>query len=834
MAAVAPAPPSIGPSEPSSHRGSLATDLDDNSTLATEPSVPPSIRTSISHLSKNWSSNLAALDLHSARLPSQSGGASVASRASKSVKRGDVIRKMAPADANEARGIPDGMPALPAAIPAALVLAPERKLAPPKSKNPYAYADAYDVSPGSFQSSLETGALILPPALQLKNHLQLQHRAHGKGGDGEGGDGATEDSPTSVAEGSCVPSAGEGGAPIVRDARGDAAKASEGALVVHSHPHSDADDEWQVVPAPSTNTQLVPAHPALGAANPHLAEHPLIPGEHPLVREHRLSQLRGRDPAEIVRDRTLVPYDGPADPPGESPDLHPVVCGELVVRKGGDCEGSRCSSYSGRSGRNGGWRKIKWADPKSVKDEGAVDYAVLQRYEALAAAPPRGGSIARIRGGALIPSTTSRALVPVDPSSAAPPLSSPTAHSALDDPTLLWRNPRTRIATISSGYKKARFFVREDLDTRIYFHQLEDAVGYMAARGYRRMGKAEEAGWRELLGRAHGVVKKGAKKEKQRYRKGKLVLVLKKTVCDHDGDEDADARQKAASSRRTAERKVQKAIAGSQASGTMVTTGTTTDAPASDASQATGRTSLGKSVRGPYKSYSEKFLAEQEEDKRQYLLAVAEGRPLPQIGYGSAQGGAQGETLLLTDGSPTGTARGGDPEADLESNEASYPGAEASGNQRELHKSVSALSDRKGVYGGGVRYFTPDEEEDESVDESEDGSDDGTTEEDEDFAEEDEYAEDEYTEDEDEDEDETYTEGGTYDEEKTEYTQQSEEGTEASSDGTGSSLFSEEEGAAHDVTESGGVESADGSSRRRRKSPPRVEPIGDDDGSSTS
>ncbi|KAL7523380.1 hypothetical protein ACHAXR_000150, partial [Thalassiosira sp. AJA248-18] len=64
-----------------------------------------------------------------------------------------------------------------------------------------------------------------------------------------------------------------------------------------------------------------------------------------------------------------------------------------------------------------------------------------------------------------------------------------------------------RIATISSGYKKANFFVREDLDTRIYFHQLEDAIGYMARRGYSKMRGEEEREWKMLLGKAHGVVK---------------------------------------------------------------------------------------------------------------------------------------------------------------------------------------------------------------------------------------------------------------------------------------------------------------------------------------
>jgi hypothetical protein len=49
--------------------------------------------------------------------------------------------------------------------------------------------------------------------------------------------------------------------------------------------------------------------------------------------------------------------------------------------------------------------------------------------------------------------------------------------------------------------------VREDLDQRIYFHELEDAVSYMARRGYARMEKSQEKEWIKLLKRAHEVVK---------------------------------------------------------------------------------------------------------------------------------------------------------------------------------------------------------------------------------------------------------------------------------------------------------------------------------------
>lgn len=55
------------------------------------------------------------------------------------------------------------------------------------------------------------------------------------------------------------------------------------------------------------------------------------------------------------------------------------------------------------------------------------------------------------------------------------------------------------------------FFVREDLDTRIYFNQLEDAIGYMGRRGYAKMRPEEEEEWRGTLEKAHKVVKVNVK-----------------------------------------------------------------------------------------------------------------------------------------------------------------------------------------------------------------------------------------------------------------------------------------------------------------------------------
>lgn len=171
----------------------------------------------------------------------------------------------------------------------------------------------------------------------------------------------------------------------------------------------------------------------------------------------------------------------------------------------------------------------------------------------------------------------------------------------------------------------------------------------------------------------------------------------------------------------------------------------------------TDRTSLGKTIRGTYKSYSEKFLAQQEEEKQRCLLAIMEGTPLDQLniyGNGGGSGGDSGPQLLLTNG-PV------DPEADIPSQ---YDGETATTTDGEstfcsttkvdesFKKSSHTMgSNRRGVYGGGVQYFTPDngkydddeDEEEDEVEESEEEDDDIGCSDDEDFEEEEE--DDEYT-----------------------------------------------------------------------------------------
>lgn len=149
-------------------------------------------------------------------------------------------------------------------------------------------------------------------------------------------------------------------------------------------------------------------------------------------------------------------------------------------------------------------------------------------------------------------------------------------------------------------------------------------------------------------------------------------------------------------------------------------------ASASTADQ-TDRTSLGRSTRWPYKSYSEKFLAQQDEEKRQCLLAIMEGRPLLLLDDTAPAA----STLLLTDGAahhhhrrvpidpdadiiPSSSSRSGCNYDDWKSGTTQFENSTCHGGDMatrttmgESYRSARG-SARRGVYGGGVRYFTPD------------------------------------------------------------------------------------------------------------------------------
>ena len=55
------------------------------------------------------------------------------------------------------------------------------------------------------------------------------------------------------------------------------------------------------------------------------------------------------------------------------------------------------------------------------------------------------------------------------------------------------------IATVSAGFEKGDFLVREEKGQRVYFDFFEEAFNYIAAKGYSRMPKQEEGEWMDLM-----------------------------------------------------------------------------------------------------------------------------------------------------------------------------------------------------------------------------------------------------------------------------------------------------------------------------------------------
>jgi hypothetical protein len=244
--------------------------------------------------------------------------------------------------------------------------------------------------------------------------------------------------------------------------------------------------------------------------------------------DQQLALVVSTETAMVVHDpkqraprlTNLEPEEGRAalklghDPPGELPTERPFIDpnDEII---------NDSSSVSVMMmGREGRFRNVQWVDPTKVQDED-IDFGILEAYERFAGERERKyqqQEQPESRNGSL-DQRSARSIS--DPPEDLPKnneypeedeCSGPVVHESVTDtrPTkasILRDNKRIRIATISSGYKKANYFVREDLDTRIYFHHLEDAVGYMSKRGYTKMNKEDERDWMKLLGKAHGVVK---------------------------------------------------------------------------------------------------------------------------------------------------------------------------------------------------------------------------------------------------------------------------------------------------------------------------------------
>lgn len=83
------------------------------------------------------------------------------------------------------------------------------------------------------------------------------------------------------------------------------------------------------------------------------------------------------------------------------------------------------------------------------------------------------------------------------------------------------------IATISAGFEKGDFLVREEQGNRVYFDFFEEAFNYISNKGYGRMSREEEKHWVDLMNVIHDSVKGGMK-----YNTGTLLMVLSRPITD--------------------------------------------------------------------------------------------------------------------------------------------------------------------------------------------------------------------------------------------------------------------------------------------------------------
>jgi len=83
------------------------------------------------------------------------------------------------------------------------------------------------------------------------------------------------------------------------------------------------------------------------------------------------------------------------------------------------------------------------------------------------------------------------------------------------------------IATISAGFEKGDFLVREEQGNRVYFDFFEEAFNYISNKGYARMSREDEKHWVDLMNVIHDSVKGGMK-----YNTGTLLMVLSRSNGD--------------------------------------------------------------------------------------------------------------------------------------------------------------------------------------------------------------------------------------------------------------------------------------------------------------
>ncbi|KAL3803123.1 hypothetical protein HJC23_003398 [Cyclotella cryptica] len=86
-------------------------------------------------------------------------------------------------------------------------------------------------------------------------------------------------------------------------------------------------------------------------------------------------------------------------------------------------------------------------------------------------------------------------------------------------------NQPVLIASISAGFEKGDFLVREEKGSNIYFDFFEEAFNFICQKGYAQMPKHEEDDYMEVIKRAHRSVPGGC-----RFNTGRLLMVLKKNL----------------------------------------------------------------------------------------------------------------------------------------------------------------------------------------------------------------------------------------------------------------------------------------------------------------
>ena len=106
---------------------------------------------------------------------------------------------------------------------------------------------------------------------------------------------------------------------------------------------------------------------------------------------------------------------------------------------------------------------------------------------------------------------------PTTPSSSIPRTPYPQPQQRTCQPLL--------IATISAGFDKGDYLIREERGQNVYFDFFEEAYNYATTKGFARMSKHEEDEYMSIVRRAHKSVPGGI-----RYNTGRLLMVLCKKL----------------------------------------------------------------------------------------------------------------------------------------------------------------------------------------------------------------------------------------------------------------------------------------------------------------